>query len=223
MSNKRSASQAGFNENVVIGLKTEIARQSSKRQSAEEAKDFYLKLAMSQSVKYWKAIFEDTEEEELAKKVWKFLDKMNSQRMPLYIPVDNSKDCGIYTSIKNYTNKQNKTHAAHFTVNNHYLGSVKKLGTKPISYSGNIPVTPNYFAVDLSRLDHVKGDMYDTFQLLFVPIKKFEESRYAESNSESDMSSLEESECSSLEESESSSVEESECSSVEESESENDY
>ena len=44
---------------------------------------------------------------------------------------------GILTTIGDYENKKGVVSKAHFTTNNKYLGSVAKLGDKPISYEGN--------------------------------------------------------------------------------------
>lgn len=44
---------------------------------------------------------------------------------------------GIFSTIGDYENKKGEISKAHYTVNNKYLGSVKKLGDKPISYEGN--------------------------------------------------------------------------------------
>ena len=49
----------------------------------------------------------------------------------------NSKELGIKTTIKPYTNKQGKTHLAHFTYNGKYLGKCDLLGNEPIYYDGN--------------------------------------------------------------------------------------
>jgi len=48
----------------------------------------------------------------------------------------NSKDLGITTHIKEYTNQQGKKHMAHFTHNDKYFGPCYKLGSKPIHYEG---------------------------------------------------------------------------------------
>jgi hypothetical protein len=47
-----------------------------------------------------------------------------------------SKCLGLTTVIKEYTNKNGVTSLAHFSHHDKYLGSVKAMGNKPISYKG---------------------------------------------------------------------------------------
>jgi uncharacterized protein with WD repeat len=47
-----------------------------------------------------------------------------------------SKDLGITTTIKEYTNQQGRKHMAHFTHNGKYYGPCTKYGSKPVYYEG---------------------------------------------------------------------------------------
>lgn len=54
----------------------------------------------------------------------------------------NSSVLGVKTIIKEYTNKQGRTHLAHFTIHGKYMGPCSKLGTEPIEYEGYFQVSP---------------------------------------------------------------------------------
>jgi hypothetical protein len=68
---------------------------------------------------------EDPTTTPMTKMVWK---KMHSSVL------------GIKTIIKEYTNKQGRSHLAHFTIHGKYIGSCSKLGSEPVEYEGNFRV-----------------------------------------------------------------------------------
>lgn len=79
--------------------------------------------------------------------IWNYIQQA---RWNNYVKIDSAK-IGILTTIKDYTNKKFETKPAHFTYNGDYLGSIKKLGDKPISYMGNFHITKEHFEVYLPK------------------------------------------------------------------------
>jgi len=61
-----------------------------------------------------------------------------------------SEKLGIYTTIKDYTNKAGKTSKAHYSVNGYYIRKVTtKEDDKPVSYRGHFQLTPETFKYSL--------------------------------------------------------------------------
>ena len=56
--------------------------------------------------------------------------------LPQWVKCD-SGALGVFSTIGDYENKKGVISKAHFSVNGQYVGSVKKLGEKPVSYPGN--------------------------------------------------------------------------------------
>jgi hypothetical protein len=84
--------------------------------------------------------------------VWECVDESPYQILKQV----NSADLGIYSHIGKYVSKKTgKESLAHFTIYNSYLGSVNKLGDKPVSYKGNFSIKTfkEKFIIDLSVLD----------------------------------------------------------------------
>jgi hypothetical protein len=59
----------------------------------------------------------------------------------------NSKELGIKTIIKDYTNAKGIVKLAHYTYNNQYYGSTHSLGKTPVFYQGNFAICRERFNV----------------------------------------------------------------------------
>jgi len=98
---------------------------------------------------------------DMRKIIWEFID---NQPIKYGKSVD-SKIFGIFTIIKDYTNKRGKTHKAHYTEAGKYMGPVSKLGEIPISYKRTFGVTRDYFQIDFSKLMSPETKkLYDIFE-----------------------------------------------------------
>lgn len=75
--------------------------------------------------------------------IWEYIQEA---KWNTYVKIDSAK-IGVLTTIADYTNKKHETKPAHFTHNGSYLGSIKQLGDKPISYVGNFRITKEHFEV----------------------------------------------------------------------------
>jgi hypothetical protein len=87
-------------------------------------------------VKAWK---KNADEED----IWEFIQ---NAKWNTFVKVDSAK-LGILTTLEPYTNKKGETKPAHFTHNGNYIGSIKQLGDKPVSYEGHFRITKEHFEV----------------------------------------------------------------------------
>lgn len=149
-------------EQMEIGLKTEVKRQVGLKNFQEELVAYN----MSALIEAWKTLYEmlDGNNDLIIDKIWKYMRERPSK---IWVKV-NSEKFGIYTTIGEYTNKAGKTSLAHYTENGMYVGSVIKLGNKPVGYEGNFAITPERFDIKLSAL--YKENMKWTD--LFVPYRQ---------------------------------------------------
>lgn len=144
-----------------IGLKTQIRRQVGLKEH-EHVKGAYY---MEHLIKAWKIIINPyLENPELDMKpihemIWSFIESSPTQ----YYKKDKSENHGVYSIIKEYTNKKGQTSLAHYSINNYYLGSVKSLGDKPISYDGLFPLNKRHFKISMAGLRNFKS-IQDLFE-----------------------------------------------------------
>jgi len=75
--------------------------------------------------------------------IWEYIQEA---KWNTYVKIDSAK-IGVLTTIADYTNKKHETKPAHFTQNGSYIGSIKQLGDKPVSYMGNFRITKEHFEV----------------------------------------------------------------------------
>jgi len=61
-----------------------------------------------------------------------------------------SSSVGVFTTIKDYTNKKGKTFKAHFSENGYFLEKCKSENEQPRSYEGNFPITKERFRFQLN-------------------------------------------------------------------------
>lgn len=123
---------------TIIGLKTEISRQVG------------LKECEKRTLKNMNDLFIET------------LYEMDENNVPQavihsllwkYVAINHfwwkgdSEKLGIFSVIKDYTNKAGKTFKAHYSVNGYYL--CKATSDKPISYQGHFELTPETFDYSL--------------------------------------------------------------------------
>ena len=135
-------------------LKYQIKRQSNMKKQAVEERDSehsFLREA-------W-AMLALQNEDKVTHAIWRYAEATKA-----FVRIENSSHIGIYTYIGDYTNKKGVTSKAHYTQHDNYIGSVAKLGKKPISYAGYFKVNKTYFKIN--------PDVYTghTTCALFVPI-----------------------------------------------------
>lgn len=129
-------------DNQINGLKYQVARQRNMKL------DFASQLDKCED--QFTAVILKHKDEDAAWEYW------GTRRMVWH---GNSERLGLASIIRDYTTKDGKrTFPAHFTHCGRYMGSVKKLGDKPISYTGNFVITREKFRVDFSRenIKHVE-------------------------------------------------------------------
>lgn len=102
-----------------IGVKTQIAIQPCLKKEAFE----------SELVKSWGILLDQIGKHALTDIIWGFVDT-SPISFTIQIP---SRLIGIYSIVKNYTNKQGKSYLAHFSIHGQYLCKANKKRT-PISY-----------------------------------------------------------------------------------------
>lgn len=161
---------ANNNVNVVVGLKTEVKRQVGFKHYEENVGNYNQKCM----VDAWKCLYAVGVREELKYLIWEHISteygKVWFQCM--------SAEVGAMSVIKPYTNEKGKTHQAHFSANDKYIGSVSKLGDKPISYEGNFLIHKNTFRLNIDALpDLVVFNGQPLIHHLFVP--KYKQSKVA--------------------------------------------
>jgi hypothetical protein len=61
-----------------------------------------------------------------------------------------SSSVGVFTTIKDYTNKAGKTFKAHFSENGYFLEKCKTENEAPKSYEGNFQITKESFRFQLN-------------------------------------------------------------------------
>ena len=146
-------------ETLIHSLKKQIIRYRNEADREEEAKLYACKALLES----WRELYMmDMDEGMLETMIWKFFENP-PQKLNFKIPVE-SEIFGLRTIIKDYTNLKGRTHKAHFTHSDKYLGSVLKYGKEPISYKGYFALNKTNFSIDLSRLINAK-----LFRDIFVP------------------------------------------------------
>jgi hypothetical protein len=128
------------NTELICGLKSEISRQVGKKNFEAECNDFTTRCLFQA----WKKL----EYAEIMDLAWEYVETA-----PFQIWKTVKSDLlGIYSKIGEYTNKKGIKSQAHFSQNGKYLGSVKKLGDKPIGYMGNFRITREAFIFDTTNI-----------------------------------------------------------------------
>jgi len=79
----------------------------------------------------------------------------------------NSKELGVRTTIKPYTNKKGQTHDAHYTENNEYLLPVDKNNPSPMFYNGYFAITKERFMI---KQNPDAKELVDFFQPYAQPV-----------------------------------------------------
>ena len=135
-------------------LKYQIKRQSNMKKQAVEERDSEHSFLRGT----W-AMLKQYNKEWVTNDIWRYAEATKA-----FVRIENSSHIGIYTYIGDYTNKKGVTSKAHYTQHDNYIGSVAKLGKKPISYAGYFKVNKTYFKIN--------PDVYTghTTCALFVPI-----------------------------------------------------
>ena len=152
-------------EKVIGGLKKEIGRQSYFKKEATSVGNETLNAL----VESWRVM--KKHKINITKMIWDWVASLPASSK-LYKKMDSSK-LGIKTTIGIYKNKQGVESECHYTANNHYYGSVKKLGKEPVSYEGNFKITPELFEIDFKELMELpKWNGVYLIDRMFVPKKK---------------------------------------------------
>lgn len=129
---------------TIIGLKKEIGRQSYFKKEATSVGNETLNAL----IESWRVM--NKHKINITKMIWDYVESLPASSK-LYKKVDSSK-LGIKTTIGIYKNKQGVESECHYSFNNHYYGSVKKLGKDPVYYEGNFEITKEMFDIDFKEL-----------------------------------------------------------------------
>ncbi len=151
------------NKSIEIGLKTEVKRQVGLKNWEQNIGNYN----QTHLVNTWKKILAAGMEEDVVEMIWNYC--LNSPET-IWIKV-NSEKFGLKSTIGQYENKKGIKSLAHYTANGCYLGSVLKLGDKPIVYDGNFRLTKKRFSLDITKLPNLTyfNGAY-LLQHLFIPI-----------------------------------------------------
>ena len=127
------------NESQIIGLKSEVSRQVGKKL------DLAKELAYHKSfiLQMWRNAYssgESVDEEIVHDSIWNYA---RSNNLWYKGKMDKYKSC-----IGPYTNAKGVVSQVHYTIHFQYLGSVKSLGTEPISYNGYFEIKDSDFQID---------------------------------------------------------------------------
>ena len=140
-------------ENAVeIGLKKQVKRQVGLKEWEQNVGNH----SQTHLVNTWKIMINAGMKEQVSEMIW---DYCLSSPSKLWIKV-NSSVFGIYSTIGEYENQKGNKSLAHFTESGHYIGSVSKLGSKPIAYVGNFKLSKMRFQLiieNLNTLNHFNG------------------------------------------------------------------
>ena len=109
--------------------------------------------------------------------IWEYIQEA---KWNTYVKIDSAK-IGVLTTIAPYTNKKDETKPAHFTHNGSYIGSIKQLGDKPVSYVGNFRITKEHFE---AYLPENPKRMADFFRPKQIAVCCSEEHRFQSNGSE---------------------------------------
>lgn len=144
------------NANLIIGLKSEVSRQVGFKNWEADCKDY----TTSCLIKSWKSCPADM----IEGIVWEYVENA---------PFSLWKKCksdlvGVFSKIGEYENKKGVKSQAHFTENGKYIGSVNKLGDKPVGYEGNFQIKRDKFVFDATALPTCKS-VGELFRPYFVP------------------------------------------------------
>lgn len=155
------------NDNEVIGLKTQVKRQVGLKNYETQVGNHNRKCM----VDAWKCMYNVGIRNELIELIWRHISDENGFGNVWFSCM--SADVGLMSVIKPYTNKKGQTQPAHFSINDKYIGSVSKLGNKPISYEGHFLVKRETFNLNLDELPNLRvfnGE--PLIQHLFIPKNK---------------------------------------------------
>lgn len=133
-----------MNTELEIGLKKQIAKQSYLKKEAIRQNETF-ETALLQS---WSLLLTHIGKHALTDIIWNFVET-SSISVTIKIP---SHKIGIFSVVKNYTNKHGKTHLAHFSVYGTYLR--KAIEDKPISYPKYVDVK-NYKKILDVQMDKI--------------------------------------------------------------------
>jgi hypothetical protein len=145
------------NEQLTIGLKTQVKRQVGLKKWETQQKERTIK----HLIKSWLKLDNCAPTTDYAKDlIWDYIDNDGSR---VFKKIQ-SKDIGIFTYIDDYTKKNGEIIKVHYSADGNYIGTVKKLGNEPISYLGWFIVNKKRFKIDLNQ-----SCEYSTIADLFVP------------------------------------------------------
>lgn len=158
-------------EKQIGGLKKEIGRQSYFKKEEMKVVDATLNALIDS----WRMMLNNKIKPFIVKKmIWDYLEsRPKSSKICIEL---NSSKLGIKTKIGTYKNKKGVESECHYTIHNHYYGSVKKLGKEPVYYDGRFLVDEKYFSIDLEKLMTIqKFNGVYLFEHIFIPILPVEE------------------------------------------------
>ena len=152
---------ANTDNSLIIGLKTQVSRQVGlKLWEANVANYNQSHLLNSWKLLYVYVITNYNNNDELTEMIW---DYVTSAPFKIFKKMK-SNIFGIYTTIGDYINKKGVTSQAHYTDKGNYIGSVSKLGNKPIVYECYFAVKRDSFTIDFTALPNLKEINEDLFQ-----------------------------------------------------------
>jgi len=150
-------------EQLTIGLKTEVKRQVGLKnwetKKNERTTNYLIKAWMGMA---WGNTSEGSNIDIAEKMAWEYTKYTGISKKI------ESKEIGVFTTIADYKKKNGDIIKAHYSECGTYIGSVKKLGDKPVSYRGWFDITPERFRIDWAQ------DLDDCTDVaaLFVPIEQ---------------------------------------------------
>jgi hypothetical protein len=148
-----------------MSLKCEISRQVRMKDNQTDRAD----LNEYSLMKTWKKLYDGGFSHDLiTEMVWDYINDARLRRQTVWVQTE-SRLIGQYSQIAPYTNKKGKVSQAHFSTHGTYIGSVAKLGNKPVSYTGYFEVEGKcgYFTVDLKAFERQTAPT--KISSLFVP------------------------------------------------------
>ena len=148
---------------LIIGLKSEVKRQVG----IKNWKDKIIDMDRKYLIKSWLKLSDTLGSSSVAEAIiWEYVRDRFLRGDGLYKKLK-SEEIGVFTHIGDYTNKKGEVIKVHYSESNNYIGTVKKLGDKPVSYTGWFAIKPDRFKINFCQSE-LYNDCSDV-ERLFVP------------------------------------------------------
>ena len=150
------------NNQLEIGLKTEIKRQAGLKRFEQSSGD----CALKHLIIAWQHLYKSSPTIDcriLTNLIWDYIENSPVK----YWKKVNTQVFKIKSIIDIYENKAGQRSLSHFTENKHYLGSVKALGNEPIYYDGNFMISKDRFIINQLLIPTMKN-----IEDIFIAVRK---------------------------------------------------